>query len=104
MKSFVLPLALCAALGGCAAYVPAGYATYPAYPGYSAYSAYPAYPAYPAYGYGYGYAPPVYSGPMFGFSYYGGGYGRRGWDRGHEGHRRTGGWDHEHREGGRERR
>lgn len=62
MKSFVLPLAVCAALTGCAAYVPADYATYPAYP------------AYPSYYYpDYGYAGPIYGGPVFGFSYFGGG-------------------------------
>jgi uncharacterized protein YceK len=38
MKSLLLSLSLCAALGGCASYVAPGYGAYPAYPS----SAYPA--------------------------------------------------------------
>jgi hypothetical protein len=86
MKSLLLSLSLCAALGGCASYVAPGYGAYPAYP----YSAYPAYPS-ATYGYPYGYpyagSPGYLYGPSIGLSIYGG-YG--GYDGGHR--HRDGHW------------
>jgi uncharacterized membrane protein YgcG len=85
MKSVVLPLAFCAALGGCAAYVPYDYpyysgAYYPAgtaVPYYAPYGyAYPYRYAYPyAYPYAYSYAYPYpyaypYAYPYYGYGYY----------------------------------
>jgi hypothetical protein len=64
MKSLVLPLALCAALGGCASYDTAGYASPAGYP-------YGVYANYPDYAYGWPYAGPLYGGPAVDFSFYG---------------------------------
>jgi hypothetical protein len=95
MKFLLLPLALCAALAGCAYPAPYGpyYTTVPSYsangsaegapnvvlaPGYGsqAYSTYPygySYPYSYAYPYGYGgYAYPYYGGYGYGYPYYGG--------------------------------
>lgn len=82
MKRILLPLAICAALGGCYAYAPYGpyagsaYMQSPyAYSSPYAY-AYP-YPYASPYAYygGYGYAPFSISGSFF----FGGGHGRGGW-------------------------
>ena len=85
-KALLLPLAACAALAGCAAYVPVGY------PGYGA-----AYPAYPAYGYpGAYYGAPVYGdigiGVFGSYPAYRGG--DRRWDGDRDGRRH---WDGDRR-------
>lgn len=89
MKRFLLPLAVCAALAGCADYGTVAYGNYPAYPAYPAYSTSPY-----AYDSGYGYVPYgpgwVYGGPSVSLGFggtYGGGY------RGYHEH------EHEHEHG-----
>lgn len=93
MKFHLLPLAFCAALAGCATYVPYDYpyATAPYY-GYNTGAPYVVYPSpYPytygygyPYGYAYGYSPIWISGTWFwgsgGRSHRWDGDRRRGWD------------------------
>jgi hypothetical protein len=86
MKRFLLPLAVCAALAGCADYGTVAYGSYPAYSGYPAYATSPyAYDyAYGPYGPGPGW---VYGGPNVALGFGGtvGDYHHRYHDRGWHG-------------------